>query len=193
MIRNIYAKIIEISKKKYALPFLLIVAFLESFIFPIPPDIFLIFLILAQTNKAFYLAFYCTVLSVAGGILGYFIGSFFFDSLGQGILNYYNLNDKFLTFSQNYNEFGTLIVAAGGFTPIPYKLITIFSGFVKMDFFEFTIASIFSRGARFFLIASLLYFFGKKIEEVLIKKFGLISLILFLIILITYFIIKYLA
>ena len=193
MIRKIYAKIIEISKKKYALPFLLIVGLLESFIFPIPPDIFLIFLILAQRNKAFYLAFYCTILSVAGGILGYFIGSFFFDSLGQGILNYYNLNDKFLTFSQNYNEFGTLIVAAGGFTPIPYKLITIFSGFVKMDFFEFTIASIFSRGARFFLIASLLYFFGKKIEELLIKKFGLISLILFLIILITYFIIKYLA
>ena len=193
MIKKIYANIIEISKKKYALSFLLIVAFLESFIFPIPPDIFLIFLILAQKNKAFYLAFYCTVLSVAGGILGYFIGSFFFDSLGQGILNYYNLNEKFLTFSENYNEFGTFIVAAGGFTPTPYKIITIFSGFVKMDFFEFTIASVISRGARFFLIATLLYFFGKKIEELLIKKFGLISLILFLIILITYFIIKYLA
>ena len=179
MTRKIYAKIIEISKKKYALPFLLIVAFLESFIFPIPPDIFLIFLILAQINKAFYLAFYCTVLSVAGGIIGYFIGSFFFDSLGQGILNYYNLNEKFLTFSESYNEFGALIVAAGGFTPIPYKIITIFSGFVKMDFFEFTIASVISRGARFFLIATLLYFFGKKIEELLIKKFGLISLILF--------------
>jgi len=163
---------------------------LESFIFPIPPDIFLIFLILAQKNKAFYLAFFCTVLSVAGGILGYFIGSFFFDSLGQGILNYYNLNEKFLIFSESYNEFGAFIVAAGGFTPIPYKIITIFSGFVKMDFFEFTIASVISRGARFFLIATLLYFFGKKIEELLIKKFGLISLILFLIIIITYFIIK---
>ena len=190
MIKKIYANIIKISKKKYALSFLLIVAFLESFIFPIPPDIFLIFLILAQKNKAFYLASYCTVLSVAGGILGYFIGSFFFDSLGQGILNYYNLNEKFLTFSESYNEFGALIVAAGGFTPIPYKIITIFSGFVKMDFFEFTIASVISRGARFFLIATLLYFFGKKIEELLIKKFGLISLILFLIIIITYFIIK---
>jgi membrane protein YqaA with SNARE-associated domain len=173
------------------LSFLLIVAFTESFIFPIPPDIFLIFLVLAQRSKAFYLAFYCTILSVAGGVLGYFIGSFFFDSLGQGILNYYNLNNKFMTFTQDYNEFGTLIVAAGGFTPIPYKLITIFSGFVKMDFFEFTIASIVSRGARFFLIATLLYFFGKKIEELLIKKFGLISLILFLIILIIYLIIKY--
>ena len=190
MIKKIYANIIEISKKKYALSFLLIVAFLESFIFPIPPDIFLIFLILAQKNKAFYLAFFCTILSVAGGILGYFIGSFFFDSLGQGILNYYNLNEKFLTFSESYNEFGALIVAAGGFTPIPYKIITIFSGFVKMDFFEFTIASVISRGARFFLIATLLYFFGKKIEKLLIKKFGLISLILFLIIIITYFIIK---
>ena len=193
MIKKIYEKIIKISKKKYALPFLLIVAFLESFIFPIPPDIFLIFLVLAQRNKTFYLAFYCSVFSVAGGILGYFIGIFFFDSLGQGILNYYNLNEKFSSFSQSYNEFGALIVAVGGFTPVPYKLITIFSGFVKMDFFNFTIASIISRGARFFLIATLLYFFGKKIEELLIKKFGLISLILFLIILIAYLIIKYLA
>ena len=193
MIKKIYEKIIKISKKKYALPFLLIVAFLESFIFPIPPDIFLIFLVLAQRNKTFYLAFYCSVFSVAGGILGYFIGIFFFDSLGQGILNYYNLNEKFSSFSQSYNKFGALIVAVGGFTPVPYKLITIFSGFVKMDFFNFTIASIISRGARFFLIATLLYFFGRKIEELLIKKFGLISLILFLIILIAYFIIKYLA
>ena len=193
MIKKIYEKIIKISKTKYALPFLLIVAFLESFIFPIPPDIFLIFLVLAQRNKTFYLAFYCSVFSVAGGILGYFIGIFFFDSLGQGILNYYNLNEKFSSFSQSYNEFGALIVAVGGFTPVPYKLITIFSGFVKMDFFNFTIASIISRGARFFLIATLLYFFGKKIEELLIKKFGLISLILFLIILIAYLIIKYLA
>ena len=193
MIKKIYAKIIEISKKKYALSFLLIVAFLESFIFPIPPDIFLIFLILAQRSKAFHLAFYCTILSVAGGILGYFIGSFFFDSLGQSILNYYHLNDKFFAFSEGYNEHGILIVAAGGFTPIPYKLITIFSGFVKMNFFEFTITSIISRGARFFIIATLLYFFGKKIENLLTKKFGLISAILFLIILIIYFIIKYLG
>ena len=193
MIKKIYIKIIEISKKKYALPFLLIVAFLESFIFPIPPDIFLIFLVLANRSKAFHFAFYCTVLSVAGGALGYLIGSFFFDTLGQSIINYYDLNSKFLAFSQGYNEHGLLIVAAGGFTPIPYKLITIFSGFIKMDFLEFTIASIISRGARFFLVATLLYFFGKKIENLLIKKFGLITAILFLIILIIYFIIRYIS
>ena len=193
MIKKIYKKIITISKTKYALPFLLIIAFLESFIFPIPPDIFLIFLVLAHRNKAFYLASYCTVFSVAGGILGYFIGSFFFDSLGQGILNYYNLNDKFLAFSEGYNEHGALIVGAGGFTPIPYKLITIFSGFVKMDLLEFSIISFISRGARFFLIATLLYFFGKKIEELLIKRFWLISSIFFLILLVIYFIIKHLG
>ena len=193
MIKKIYTKIIEISKKKYALPFLLIVAFLESFIFPIPPDIFLVFLVLAYRNKAFYLAFYCTLLSVAGGILGYLIGSLFFDSLGQGILNYFNLNDKFLAFSEGYSEHGFLIVTMGGLTFVPYKLITISSGFVKMDFLQFIIASVISRGARFFLVATLLYFFGKKIEEFLIKRFGLISAILFLIILIIYFIIKYLG
>ena len=193
MIKKIYAKIIELSKTQYGIPVLCLVALLESFIFPIPPDIFLIFLILAQKNKAFYLAFYCTVLSVAGGILGYFIGSFFFDSLGQGILNYYNLNDKFLAFSEGYNEHGALIVGAGGFTPIPYKLITIFSGFVKMDLLEFSIVSFISRGARFFLIATLLYFFGKKIEELLMKRFWLISSIFFLILLVIYFIIKHLG
>ena len=170
---------------------LCLVALLESFIFPIPPDIFLIFLVLAYKNKAFYLAFLCTVFSVMGGILGYLIGSFFFDSLGQGILNYFNLNDKFLDFSEGYSKNGFFIVTMGGLTFIPYKIITISSGFVKMDFFQFIIASVLSRGARFFLVATLLYFFGKKIEELLIKRFGLICTILFLIILIIYFIMKY--
>ena len=178
--RNLYNWTLNKASHKKAGWFLILVSFAESSFFPIPPDIFLIFLVLAHRNKAFYLASYCTVFSVAGGILGYFIGSFFFDSLGQGILNYYNLNDKFLVFSEGYNEHGALIVGAGGFTPIPYKLITIFSGFVKMDLLEFSIVSFISRGARFFLIATLLYFFGNKIEELLIKRFWLISSILFL-------------
>ena len=193
MIKKIYTKIIKLSKTKYGIPLLCLIAFLESFIFPIPPDIFLIFLVLANKNKAFYLAFLCTILSVAGGILGYLIGSFFFDSLGQGILNYFNFNDKFLAFSEDYGEHGYLIVSMCGLTFIPYKLITISSGFVKMDLFPFIIASIISRGARFFIVATLLYFFGKKIEELLIKRFGLICTILFLIILIIYFIMKYLG
>ena len=193
MIQKIYTKIIELSKTKYGIPLLCLIAFLESSIFPIPPDIFLIFLVLAYKNKAFYLAFLCTILSVAGGILGYLIGSFFFDSLGQGILTYFNLSDKFLAFSEDYSEHGFLIVTIGGLTFVPYKLITISSGFVKMDFFPFIIASIISRGARFFFVATLLYFFGKKIEELLIKRFGLICTILFLIILIIYFIMKHLS
>ena len=113
--------------------------------------------------------------------------------MGQGILTYFNLSDKFLAFSEDYSEHGFLIVTIGGLTFVPYKLITISSGFVKMDFFPFIIASIISRGARFFFVATLLYFFGKKIEELLIKRFGLICTILFLIILIIYFIMKYLG
>ena len=191
MIQKIYTKIIELSKTKYGIPVLCLVAFLESFIFPIPPDIFLIFLVLAYKNKAFYLAFLCTLLSVAGGILGYLIGSFFFDSLGQGILNNFNLYEKFLEFSESYSDNGFFIVTMGGFTFVPYKIITLSSGFVKMDFIQFILASTLSRGARFFLVATLLYFFGKKIERLLIKRFGLICTILFLIILIIYFIMKY--
>ena len=193
MIEKIYTKIIELSKTKYGIPILCIIAFLESFIFPIPPDIFLIFLILAYKNKAFYLAFLCTLLSVIGGILGYLIGSFFFDSLGLGILNYFNLNEKFLNFSENYSDNGFFIVTMGGFTFVPYKIITLFSGFVKMDFLQFILASVLSRGARFFLVATLLYYFGKKIEQLLIKKIGLITTIIFFIILIVYLIIKHLG
>tara|TARA_B100000029_G_scaffold411047_1_gene413221 strand:+ start:4269 stop:4856 length:588 start_codon:yes stop_codon:yes gene_type:complete len=193
MIEKIYTKIIELSKTKYGIPILCIIAFLESFIFPIPPDIFLIFLILAYKNKAFYLAFLCTLLSVIGGILGYLIGSFFFDSLGLGILNYFNLNEKFLNFSENYSDNGFFIVTMGGFTFVPYKIITLSSGFVKMDFLQFILASILSRGARFFLVATLLYYFGKKIEQLLIKKIGLITTIIFFIILIVYLIIKHLG
>jgi len=190
MIENIYNKILDISKKKYALSFLLFIAFIESFIFPIPPDIFLIFLILAQRNKAFYFAFYCTLFSVLGGMLGFAIGVFFFDTIGSNILNYYNLDDKFLNFKNYYNEFGIWVVAAGGFTPIPYKVITIFSGFIKMNFIEFTIASFISRAARYFLLATLLYFYGKKIEKFLIKKFGIFSFIIFCILILIYFFIK---
>ena len=190
MIENIYNKILDISKKKYALSFLLFIAFIESFIFPIPPDIFLIFLILAQRNKAFYFAFYCTLFSVLGGMLGFAIGVFFFDTIGSNILNYYNLDDKFLNFKNYYNEFGIWVVAAGGFTPIPYKVITIFSGFIKMNFIEFTIASFISRAARYFLLATLLYFYGKKIEKFLIKKFGIFSFIIFFILILIYFFIK---
>ena len=190
MIENIYNKILDISKKKYALSFLLFIAFIESFIFHIPPDIFLIFLILAQRNKAFYFAFYCTLFSVLGGMLGFAIGVFFFDTIGSNILNYYNLDDKFLNFKNYYNEFGIWIVAAGGFTPIPYKVITIFSGFIKMNFIEFTIASFISRAARYFLLATLLYFYGKKIEKFLIKKFGIFSFIIFCILILIYFFIK---
>ena len=190
MIENIYNKILDISKKKYALSFLLFIAFIESFIFPIPPDIFLIFLILAQRNKAFYFAFYCTLFSVLGGMLGFAIGVFFFDTIGSNILNYYNLDDKFLNFKNYYNEFGIWVVAAGGFTPIPYKVITIFSGFIKMNFIEFTIASFISRAARYFLLATLLYFYGKKFEKFLIKKFGIFSFIIFCILILIYFFIK---
>ena len=192
MIEKYYQKIINLSKKNYALPFLLLVAFVESFIFPIPPDIFLILLILAQIYNAFYIAFLCTIFSVLGGILGFFIGILFFDTLGKDILNYYNLNEKFSIFSDLYKRFGIWIVAAGGFTPIPYKVITIFSGLIKMNFLEFLITSFFSRGARFFLIATLLYFYGKKIEYILIKRFGFISFLIFLILILVYLSLKYL-
>jgi membrane protein DedA with SNARE-associated domain len=91
-----------------------------------------------------------------------------------------------------YKRFGIWIVAAGGFTPIPYKVITIFSGLIKMNFLEFLITSFFSRGARFFLIATLLYFYGKKIEYILIKRFGFISFLIFLILILVYLSLKYL-
>jgi len=149
-INSLYFWTIKYSGHKNASWFLAFVSFIESSIFPIPPDIIMIPMILSNRRKAFIYALICTISSVLGGILAYFIGFFLFDTIGKFILETYNLNEGFNGFRDYYDQYGIWIVLGGGFTPFPFKLITLASGFFALNFPLFVIMSIISRGGRFF-------------------------------------------
>jgi len=174
-------------------PWLLaIIAFVESSFFPFPPDIILIPMIIAKRLQAWWFAFICTISSVLGGIAGYCIGYFFYSSLGVLIVNYYSLNDQFDLFEQYYNDFGVLIVLTGGFTPFPFKFITIASGFFGLNIFLFIGVAIIARGLRFYLLAFLLKVFGNAITNIIDKYFNLLATLFVILLLGGFIMIKYL-
>ena len=149
------------------------VSFVESSVFPIPPDILLIPMVIARKEKAWWYALLCTLTSVAGGVLGYLIGMFLFEQVAQPILSFYGKMDKFDEFSAVFNHWGWCFVFIAGLTPFPYKVITIASGVAGLSLPIFIVASIVSRGLRFFVVAGLLYFFGPPIKEFIEKRLGL--------------------
>lgn len=165
MLRRLYDWTMTLSGHRHALWALAAIAFIESSVFPIPPDILIIPMVLAAPTRAWKIALVATVASVLGGILGYAIGAFLFDSLGRPLLDFYGYADKFAAFEAEYNKWGAWIVAGAGFTPFPYKVITIASGVTHLDPVVFIIASVLSRAARFFLIAALLWKFGEPIRQ----------------------------
>lgn len=175
MLRRLYNWTLEKSAHPRALWVLIAVSFLESSIFPIPPDVLLVPMILAVREKAWLYAGVATVASVAGGILGYTIGQIGYDTVGRMLLEYYSAANDFVYYQEIFNEFGGWIVFAAGLTPFPYKVITIASGVAEMDFAHFVLASIAGRGLRFFLLAVMLYEAGRPIEVFIDKYFGLLS------------------
>lgn len=179
MIRRLYDWTYTLSQHPHAFWALFFIAFIESSIFPIPPDILLIPIIFANRSKAFRLATICTAGSVLGGVFGYGIGFFFFEQIGRPVLETYGHADAMEVFASYYNKWGAWIVAAGGFTPLPYKIITITSGVTHLDFGTFLLTSIMARGARFFMIAIVLHYFGKRIQIILEKHLGLITTAIF--------------
>jgi membrane protein YqaA with SNARE-associated domain len=191
ILKKLYNTILKLSAKPKAEKFLALVAFAESSFFPIPPDLLLLPMALARPLKWIRLALITTIFSVLGGILGYLIGVFLWDTIGQSIIDIYHLEDKFNTFKQNYNSKGALIVFIAGFTPIPYKLITIASGGMNLDIIIFIIASLLSRGARFFLLTGIIRLFGKAAKVFIDKYFSLITFIVALIFILLLFWIYY--
>lgn len=153
-----------------------VITFLESSIFPIPPDPLMIPLMLARRQHAFRIAAICTLVSVIGGFAGYAIGLFLWETLGQWVFSTYNLMDKFEATRAGFDEYGAWIIIAKGMTPIPYKLLTIAAGVFKFSLLSFTIASVISRGMRFFLLAALLYYFGPPIREFIEKRLEILTL-----------------
>jgi len=186
ILKKLYNKILLISAKPKAEVFLGTIAFTESSFFPIPPDLLLLPMALARPLKWLRLAIITTFFSVLGGIFGYFIGVFLWDTIGQSIIEFYHLENQFDLFKKNYNEKGALIVFVAGFTPIPYKLITISSGGMHLDLITFVIASFISRGARFFILTGIIRLFGDAAKKLIDKYFSILTLILGLIIIIIF-------
>jgi membrane protein YqaA with SNARE-associated domain len=164
---------IAAADKPYALWILAAVAFAESSFFPVPPDIMLLPMSLARPQRAWLFAMLCTVASVAGGMLGYAIGALLYDSLGHWLIQLYGLGDKVEAFRASYAHWGAWIIIGKGLTPIPYKLVTITSGFAGYNIWLFILCSIIARGGRFLIVAILLKRYGDVIRAEIEKRLGL--------------------
>jgi membrane protein YqaA with SNARE-associated domain len=173
MLRRIYDWCIDAAHKPYALWIMGAVAFAESSFFPIPPDVMLIPMSLARPQRAWLYALVCTATSVLGGILGYAIGALLYDSVGHWLITLYGLSDKIDAFRASYAQWGALIIIGKGLTPIPYKLVTIASGFAGYNVGLFILCSIIARGGRFFIVAILLNRYGDTIRAEIEKRLGL--------------------
>ena len=178
--RKLYDWTLNKASQKSALWFLSLISFIESSFFPIPPDIVLIPMVLAKRAKAFFYALVCTLSSVAGGVFGYFIGLFLFNSIGIFLINFYHLDEQVNQFKDYYNSYGVWIVIIAGFTPFPFKVITIASGLFQLNFIIFILCSILSRGSRFYLISILLYFYGESIKKFINKYFNILTIFFFI-------------
>lgn len=160
---------------RHALWWLAAVSFIESSVFPIPPDVMLIPMVLAAPTRWARIAMVCTLASVAGGFLGYAIGHFAMDSIGMAILGAFHLVDKFHALKPVIDEWGVWFIIVKGMTPIPYKLVTITAGAFDFDLARFTFASVIARGLRFFLVAALLWKFGTPIRDFVERRLTLVT------------------
>jgi membrane protein YqaA with SNARE-associated domain len=190
VVKKTYDWIMNWASTPYALYALALLSFTESFFFPIPPDILLIAIAFSKPKHSFLYAGICSLSSVAGGIVGYFIGYFLFESIGKLIFDLYGGINGFETVKEYYNSKGAWMVLIGGFTPVPYKLITIASGVFLLDFKIFLICSIISRSARFFLESLLIFYFGEKIRLLLEKYFNLFTIFLFVTVILGFLLFK---
>jgi membrane protein YqaA with SNARE-associated domain len=174
MLRGIYDWTMRMAEHRRAVSALFAVSFIESSFFPIPPDVMLIPMVLAQRAKAWFYAAIATVGSVIGGFFGYAIGFFLFEQMAKPLLAFYGYLDKFATFAAQYNDYGAWIVLFAGVTPFPYKVITIASGATGLNLVVFAVASVIARGLRFYIVAGLLYWFGPPIRAFIEKRLGLV-------------------
>ena len=175
MFRRLYDWVIALARHRHAVPAMGVVSFLESSFFPIPPDVMLVPMVLANRAKAFTIALVCTVTSVLGGLFGYAIGYYLFETLGAWVVRVYGLEAAQASFQAGFDRYGTWIILIKGLTPIPYKLVTIASGAAHFDLFTFIWASIVTRGARFFLIAALLWKFGEPVRAFIEKHLTVLT------------------
>ncbi|MGC9419257.1 MAG: YqaA family protein [Rhodovulum sp.] len=174
MLRRLYDWTLSLADSPHALRALFVVAFIESSVFPIPPDVLMIPMILARPSRAWLIAGVALVGSVLGGLMGYVIGWGFFETVGRPVLEFYGKDAYFDDFSARYNDYGAWAVLIAGITPFPYKVITILSGSTGLNLGVFMVASVIARGIRFFVLAALLWKFGAPIRAFIERYLGLL-------------------
>ena len=190
LVKKTYDWTMNLASGNKAIWSLCVVAFIESSFFPIPPDLLLIPLVLANREKAFRIAGYATIASVLGGVFGYAIGYYLYESVGIKVLNFYHYTAQFEKFCGAYNDYGAWIVFGAGITPFPYKIITIASGVTKLNFIIFMIASVIARGIRFYFISWLLWKWGAPMKTWIEKNLGWLSVLFFILLIGGFFLIK---
>ena len=174
MLRRLYDWTMSLSRSRHALRALAFVSFIESSVFPIPPDVLMIPMIIADRRRAFLIAAVATLFSVLGALLGYYIGAALFDTVGKPVLDFYGKGAKFDAFAVKYNDWGAWAVLIAGVTPFPFKVITIASGVTGLSLPVFIFASILARALRFFIVAGLLWRFGAPIQDFIERRLGLV-------------------
>jgi membrane protein YqaA with SNARE-associated domain len=191
--RSLYNKILFISGKKQSEKFLYFISFIESSVFPIPIVLLMIPVQLVKRHKAISIGFFVTLFSVLGGALGYYLGYFFYDTIGASVISFYGYQESFIKFTNSITkEMEFWIVFFYALTPLPYKLLTIGSGFLQFNFWIFIVGSFVSRGIRFLTISFLILKFGEKIKFFIEKYLNILSIISVILLLIIFLIIKYL-
>lgn len=193
MLRGLYNWTMGLAGHRHALWYLAALTCAESVFFPIPPDVIIIPMVLAARRHAWRIAGVATAASVVGGLMGYGVGYFLFEELGKPIVEFYGYVEKYQVFQGWYREYGAWIVAAGGFTPIPYKVVAIATGVVQLDPLTFAVVSVLSRGARFFIIAALLWRFGPPIRDFVEARLALLATLFFIMLFLGFVVLSYLA
>lgn len=176
----------------YAFHTTILIAFLESSFFPIPPDIGFIPILMHDRSKAWILATWATVASVLGGILGYIIGAYLFSWIGAPIIQFYGLEERFADLRVQFHNYGFLLLVLKGLTPIPYKLMTLSSGAFGFSLWKFIVASIIARGGRFFMLSAGLWYLGPTVKSYLNRFLGWIVLIIVIKVIVGVFLMKFL-
>jgi len=181
MLKKTYIWTLSLANHRLALWALAFISFLESSVFPIPPDILMIPMILSRPNRAFLIAAVALFASVLGGLLGYAIGALFYEQIGFPLLSFLGKAELVSQFNNRFNDLGFWPILIAGLTPIPYKIITIVSGWSSVPLTTFVLTSIVSRGLRFFFVATLLWYYGEAIDNFIRKKLGLLFIVFILI------------
>ena len=193
LIKKLYDWVLHWAETPQAVPALFLLAFAESSFFPIPPDVLLIALALSIPARSFRFAFFCTLGSVLGGILGYSIGYYGYETVGKPIVDFYHGQEVMASIKIKYDTYGFLGILIAAITPIPYKIFTIASGVFNFNFLSFVSASIIGRAFRFFVVAGLIWKFGPSIRAFIDKYFNLLMVIFTILLILGFVVVKYLV